>query len=156
MLFQEKTHFNRFIIIPLFPLLLFALYQSFEARYNLLHHDFIVPFSAAVLVLLIILLLYFSELKVEFYSNHLEYRFFPFIRTGKKINYQDIEDWKVLKIDPLSEFGGWGYRKSKKYGRGLITDSHYILTIETSEKPLSLSIQNIEKIKNILTQNLKK
>lgn len=155
MLFQEKSHFNRLIIIPLFPLLLFALHQSFEAHHNLLHHDFIVPLSATLLVILIILLLYFSTLKLEFYNNHLKYRFFPFIRTEKKINYVDIKNWKISKIDSLSEFGGWGYRKSKKYGRGLITDSHYILTVETSERHLSFSIQDIEKIKSILNQNIK-
>lgn len=94
--------------------------------------------------ILLFFLLLTTHLKWSISREHLEYSFFPFIRK-KQIPTSTITQLEVIKIKPLVDFGGWGIRYSKKYGRAYTTSGKYVLHIEYGEnKKLNLTVTNPE------------
>ena len=66
------------------------------------------------------LLLTLSFLKVVFKKDNLEYQLFPIHIKPQKAYWNEMENIKIVKIDAISDFLGWGLRYSRKYGWGYI------------------------------------
>ncbi len=59
----------------------------------------------------IIVVLMSGTLVTEVWTDGIRYLFTPFIRKIKHIPLTDIASAEVGKYRPLTEFGGWGFRK---------------------------------------------
>ena len=63
-----------------------------------------------VVVTLVAVFLRSLLLETEINENGVAYRFGPFHREPKRVNWNDLEKAYVRTYRPLSEYGGWGYR----------------------------------------------
>ncbi len=94
--------------------------------------------------ILVLLLLATTHLKWTISKDRFEYSFFPFIRK-KTIDSHSIREIKIIKINPILDFGGWGLRFSRKYGRAYTTSGRYVLHIEFEvNKKLNLTVTEPE------------
>ncbi len=84
---------------------------------------------ALVIVGLVGFLLYTMKLTWSLNGNGFYYRYRPFIMKTRFIPAEDIESITLEKINPLRDFGGWGLRYSKKYGKAYTTQGNYVLRV---------------------------
>lgn len=99
----------------------------------------------------VFLLLYNTRLELNIYKDRLEFRFLPFKRHWQIISFSDIKRMQIITIDPVSELGGWGARKSKKYGKAYVTKNDTGLWLSTlGGDKYFFSISDIKKLKEIL------
>lgn len=63
-------------------------------------------------ILLASSLIFFLKLSTRIDEKGIHYKFFPFHRNYKIINWNEIEKVYVRTYSPLTEYGGWGYRSS--------------------------------------------
>ncbi len=81
------------------------------------------PAPIAVLSLLIVFLPFFLwfylRLKLEVWIDNLgiHYRFFPLIYKERIISFTEIKKYEIRKYSPLGNYGGWGIKRSLRWGR---------------------------------------
>lgn len=81
------------------------------------------PAPNAVLVIVIFVLLLvlwvFLRLKLEVWIDNqgIHYRFFPLELKEKLISFAEINKYEVRKYSPLGDYGGWGKKRSLRWGR---------------------------------------
>ncbi len=81
------------------------------------------PAPNAILILTILLLLavligsLIMELEVWIDQLGIHYRFFPLIPKARLISIQEIQEFSVRKYKPIAEYGGWGVRRSFRWGK---------------------------------------
>jgi hypothetical protein len=63
------------------------------------------------------LLLGTASLRTQVRPDGIHYRFFPFHRHWRHIPRQHIRRYYLRTYDPISEYGGWGLRRSARHGR---------------------------------------
>ena len=100
--------------------------------------DLIIGFVIVCVVFFLVIVL-FSAVKLTVCIDRfgIEYRFFPFQLNFKKIAWDEIENYEVIKYRPLTDYGGYGVRygfKGKAYNvRG---NMGLQLTLKTGKKIL--------------------
>jgi len=116
-IFEEKQWFNQWWVHAINLSLLGALFYFLYKWYIAGEHvdkvsatDYSGQALVIALVLLSIGLLYIFKLKTTIDEKGIHYRFIPFHRKIKTISWQDLEICEVRKYNPLSEYGGWGYK----------------------------------------------
>ena len=103
-----------------------------------------------IIPILVFLLLFFIKLEWEFTESDFRYRFFPFIIKERIIQYSDIQNMSVMKINPLLEFGGWGLRRGK-LGKAYTTDGNLIIHIELkSGQKLNFTVKNNIEVERVI------
>lgn len=81
------------------------------------------PAPNAVLVIVIFVLLLvlwvYLRLKLEVWIDNkgIHYRFFPLEFKEKIISFAEINKYEVRKYSPLGDYGGWGKKRSLRWGR---------------------------------------
>lgn len=81
------------------------------------------PAPNAVLVVLIVFLLFFlwfyTRLKLEVWIDNqgIHFRFFPLIFREKIISLPEIKTYEIRKYSALRDYGGWGIKKSIRWGK---------------------------------------
>ena len=97
-------------------------------------------------------LIFGTSLETKIDKNHIQYRFFPYVRRWKKVDRTDLKEAYVRKYSPISEFGGWGYR-------ALLRDSNKALNIKgnmglqlvfKNGKRLLLGTQKPDQLKEVM------
>lgn len=61
-------------------------------------------------MLFLVLLLLSLNLKTQVTSTKIYFKFFPFHLKERAYLISDIQEMKVVKYSPISEYGGWGIR----------------------------------------------
>jgi len=84
---------------------------------------------AFVISLLVLLLLYKIELYWKYDDTGFYYRYRPFINRLRFIPKSDIQSITCEKVNPLRDFGGWGVRYSRKYGRAYSTHGNHVIRL---------------------------
>ena len=67
-------------------------------------------FIVISMMLLPMILIYFTELRVEISDEGLKYQFYPFHLRVYEIKSEEIEKYNELIYSPLKDYGGWGIR----------------------------------------------
>jgi len=75
-----------------------------------LFRDILVLFIWVAVGILLPLLFLFASLVIEVRRDALYYRFIPFHRSFKRIDYADIGSCEARTYSPIREYGGWGIR----------------------------------------------
>lgn len=134
----SKSHFPKTIsIIFLFSVIVFVIF-------SVVNKDFSFIYWLAFLILPIAILLFFGNLKVSIDDVGIHYTMFPFV--NKQLAWGEIENYEIVKISPLGDFMGWGFRYSSKYGWSYIFDTKYAIAIQKKNgKKLALSINDKDK-----------
>lgn len=66
--------------------------------------------TASVLMLLFTLAFLLLKLETYIKKDGIYVRFFPFHLTVRKYSWDNIQRFSVRQYDPISEYGGWGFR----------------------------------------------
>ena len=104
-------------------------------------------------VLLIHALFHFAKLTTRIDENGIQYQFFPFHFSMKKITWAEICQIKVRTYNPIGEYGGWGlrYTFSKKRGNALNVSGDIGIQLEfTNGKKLLIGTQKKEEVQRVL------
>jgi hypothetical protein len=112
--FKEKTSYPFWIISSLFLAMLLPFLIVF-------FKEDVVPKEVywSMIPMVLVGILFFSiklDLRVDI--EGIEVKFVPFVNKTKKIRWDELKEAKVLKTQPIKDFGGWGYRvkyKAKAY-----------------------------------------
>ncbi len=143
---SEVTKTPRFILVLFFiQLFVFIFFLNKENKMDLEIFYILIPVT---------LLLTLSFLKVVFKKDNLEYQLFPIHIKPQKAYWNEMENIKIVKIDAISDFLGWGLRYSRKYGWGYIlgNDNAVFITFKNGKK-ITFTIKNKENIISFLKDN---
>ncbi|WP_449400867.1 hypothetical protein [Chryseobacterium wanjuense] len=144
--FQEKSGFPKMIIILL-------VFQSIVAGFILFKENES-PLIVIGITLPLIALFAFSFLRLNLNQNYFEYSFFPFTFKPQKIMWNEIQEIQIVNTDPIWDFGGWGVRLSKKYGKAFITGNNEIIFLKLKNgKRRSFSVNNKEELLRFFEEN---
>lgn len=119
------------------------------------------PMSDAGLIIftvgmfLLTLLIFFMKLSTRIDKEGIQYQFYPFHFSMKKISWDKIEKAYVRTYLPISEFGGWGLRGGFFFNKGKeeavnISGNIGIQLILKSGKKLLIGTQKEREAKNVL------
>lgn len=93
---------------------------------DILNIDILPPL---VIVVLVSFLIYSIKLTWSLNPKGFYYQYRPFINKTRFLPAEDIESITLEKINPLRDFGGWGLRYSKKFGKAYTTQGNHVLRI---------------------------
>jgi hypothetical protein len=116
------------IIIPVVALIAFDLKRepSLEAALGL---ALVIALNATLYFLLLN-----GTAHTRIDTQGIHYKYFPFVRKWKLINWNQIKRVTIGNVSPLSDFGGWGYRfGGKKKGIILSSGKAIIIQLDTGK-----------------------
>jgi hypothetical protein len=104
---------------------------------------------------LLTLLIFFMKLSTRIDEEGIQYQFYPFHFSMKKISWDKIEKVGVRTYLPISEFGGWGLRGGFFFNKGKekavnISGNIGIQLILKSGKKLLIGTQKESEAKSVL------
>jgi hypothetical protein len=79
------------------------------------------------LTALSILLIFSIRLRLEVNEHSIRVSYFPFKRF--QFSREEIISINVLRVDPVSDFGGWGLRSNKSLGKAFTTKGEYVAQV---------------------------
>jgi len=84
--------------------------------------------------------------------NGISYKYRPFIWNFKTIAWRDIQSVKVVSINPISDFGGWGYRFiGGRKGKALVLGGKQGLVISKKDgKRFTITTQRKQELERVL------
>ena len=104
-------------------------------------------------LILVHLLIYFSNLKTKIDERGIHYQFFPFHFSIKTILWVDIKNIYPRDYNPISEYGGWGlrYTFNKKRGNAINVSGDIGIQLELKNgKKFLIGTQKKEEVKRVL------
>lgn len=112
--FKEETRFGIiwFILFLLFGVLPFVgvLLMLINDKTND-RTEFVIAMSVMTIVMIALgAVLRMSKLNLEIRDGLLRYKSFPYLRSWREIKPEEILNWEVKKVNPVTYAGGWGYR----------------------------------------------
>lgn len=106
--------------------------------------------------LLILILFEVSKVQYTINKSGITYRFFPFKRKYKNIEWSEVKALSVVKYRPIREYGGWGLRKSFNNGTAYNPQGNIGLKIHLKDdKQLLLATLSPEETYNAAKQYFK-
>ena len=97
--------------------------------------------------------IFFFKLITRIDEKGIHYRFFPFHRKFRTIQWSDIAAVYVRKYDAISEYGGWGFKGGfrKKKGRAINVKGDIRIQLELkSFKKILIGTQKETEAKKVL------
>lgn len=114
-------------------------------------------FWSMAMLLFFGLFLFLFSLETRFSPEGITYRLLPFQRKWKHIQWSEIESAEIQSVKPIREYGGYGYRISKRFTAYIMHDKKaLVLHLSGSDKRLVFSIQNEETVRSLLRSRLSK
>src|SRR5688500_15451727 len=104
------------------------------------------------LVMLITLFMYSIRLDTSIFKDGIYYRFLPFQRKFKKIEWQSVSKAYLRQYRPLIEYGGWGIRFGPNGRAYTISGNKGLQLVFESGKKMLLGTHKPEEMKSVLTQ----
>ncbi len=89
-------------------------------------------------------------------ESNFSYKMRPFHFKWHQIPFKDIDKIEVLTINPLKEFGGWGYRFGKLGKAYTISGNKIIHIVTKSQQKLNFSVVDNIKADKVISICLKK
>ncbi|NVK26912.1 MAG: hypothetical protein HWE14_02645 [Flavobacteriia bacterium] len=93
-----------------------------------------------------------SPLHVRINPEGIHYKLFPFVISQKLIPWNDMESVSFTIVHPLTDFGGWGYRRTFSGKRGYIMKEGPAIEVHFKERKyvLVFTINDAEKAKSVV------
>ncbi len=143
-LFNENQKFKQiWVWILLFACLLYVSYEAWQQQTTQ-------QYVAVGIVLLVMLLFYFMQLKTTLYESQLKIKFIPFLQ--RTILWPEVEEAKVEKYSAFGEFGGYGVRIGwNKRAYNIAGKSGLILHLKNGKK-IVIGTQKPDEFEKALSQ----
>ncbi len=108
--------FPFFIVVPL-------AYAQYEKEGSL-NGDLLLALIICVLSgTLVALALETSYLSIKVSPDGFYYKFFPFHFSYRKLKPEDVIEYRIVKINPMKDYGGWGIKyRFRSGGKGYICE----------------------------------
>ncbi len=113
------------------------------------HLAFWISFAVMFVV---VLLLKAMALITEINENGIAYRFYPFQKNFKRVNWSDLEKVRVRQYKPLFEYGGWGYRKGVSGGAYNVKGNQGIQLVFKTGKKLLIGTQQPKDVQYLINK----
>lgn len=98
---------------------IYALYQQIIVGKQIGNEPAPNAVLAILIVFLLIFLWFYLRLKLEVWIDNqgVHYRFFPLIFRERIISVHEIKKYEIRKYSAIRDYGGWGIKKSFRWGR---------------------------------------
>jgi hypothetical protein len=145
------------------------IYFSEEQKFNQawLWIPFVLQFAVVMVILFLIpnpatwfvititcgvaLLFLIATLRTQVRSDGIYYQFFPFHLRWHRIGVDQITRYTVRTYEPITEYGGWGLRRSRRHGKAYNVKGDVGLQLElTDGKKILFGTQRGEAFKQAL------
>ncbi len=154
--FVEEQRFNQWwlyviLAIPLFTLVL-PYIVNVDRFVNSDKESLISVFISLIILLIVVILILLIRLKTKIDENGIHYQFYPINFNEKFIPWSDISKCYIRKYRPLTEYGGWGYKRSP-FGRGRVLNIKGNMGIQlkfNNGKKLLLGTQKPNEVEKVL------
>ncbi len=105
-------------------------------------------FTMSVVSFLFFAIIFFIiRLQVTYSPEGVRVRFFPFYPKGKWIPKEDILSATWIKVKPMKDFGGYGYRNSPQQEVFVLRGHHALqIKLKSAKKALIIGVLNPEKV----------
>ncbi len=97
--------------------------------------------STLVVSLALIGIALHTELTLTLKDKTVFYRLGPVMRE-KAIHFSDIKDWQVKPINPITDYGGYGWRLTRQSRAYILNGQHALVIQPHSGKKIAISTQN--------------
>jgi len=154
-IFKEEQRFTQ-------PLIIVILTMSFIVVFGIVINEYVKENSTMRFVELVTVLgtylvftlpIFFFKLITRVDEKGIHYRFFPLQRKSKSVLWEEIQKAYVRKYDPISEYGGWGFKGGfrRKKGRAINTKGNIGIQLELKgSKKLLIGTQKETEAKKVL------
>jgi hypothetical protein len=113
----------------------------------------IIVFSLVTLLNISIFLLFgFARLTTIIDKMGIEYQFRPFHLSPHLIYWNMIENYKVIKYDPLKDYGGWGIKSNKQGKAYTLSGDKGLLIYLKSGKKIMIGTQKDSELTDFLAK----
>lgn len=106
-----------------------------------------------ITISLVFLLILSIRLKTKINEQGIYYQYFPIHFSQKFIPWQDLKEYYVIKYNSLTQFGGYGFRRSffRNKGTAMNVGGKYgIQLILKNGKKILIGTQNVSDATNVL------
>ena len=155
--FVEEQRFNQWwlyllLAIPLISLVLPFIFNSDD--YVNGDKETLTGITISLVTMVIVTMLILSiRLRTKIDENGIYYQFYPINFNEKFIAWRDISKCFIRKYNPLTEYGGWGYRSGigRRKGKALNIRGNQGIQLELKNgKKLLLGTQKDSEVEKIL------
>jgi hypothetical protein len=159
-LFSEKQKFRQWwiwlVLLAMAGFFAFAVYQQLVLKKPVGDN----PASDTGLLIIslipvfLILLFLFSELETEISESGVSYKFYPFHLRKITVSWGNLEKAFVRKYNPITEYGGWGFRLGIfGHGRALnISGNMGLQLVLKNGKRLLLGTKKPDEMEKVILQ----
>ncbi len=158
--FKEKQLFRqKFTFILLIAISIFSMYSAFNYVWEHMEEMNMLQFFVLLLPLGVAFLIGNITLTTKIDEQGIHYRFFPFHLKFKNVAWNDLENCNVRTYNPITEYGGWGYRISilRKKGHAFTVNGKTGLQLELKNgKKILIGTQKGADITRIIERYFKK
>ena len=156
--FRETSRLFRpaflFSFLPVFVIMAWLFFDQRAKRDNL---GVILSIVTIVICTVALCFMFLLKLTTTITDEGIAFKYAPTMRQFKLYPWEQIASVSIVSYNPIQDFGGWGLKKSKKYGKGYTTKGNKGLWIQlTDGQSILLSVFAIEDIKTILPHFLAK
>ncbi len=109
--------------------------------------DLFLILGLVVFLVIIYFLVFDSKAETRIDTVGISYRYWPLIREWKTIPWQNIEKLEIKKINPLSDYGGWGYRFGQR-SKGIILSKEALIITRKNAKSFTISTKKVQQMRD--------
>ena len=92
----------------------------------------------------VILVIYFIDMRTRIDEEGVYIKYFPFHLKGRIWKWSEIESLNATHYEPLTEFGGWGIRRSFNGNKCYSTKGNFAFKIRMNNKDILIGTQRKE------------
>ena len=153
--YQQKNNLFKswFIWITYIPpfIILFAYFAKHPEELTLKSPGFWLVLLGTLLPLALLLTMRF-ELSVN--EAEIRYRYFPLQLKPRVLSWKHIKSARMVKFNPVRHYLGFGYRKSKKYGRAFVVQGDIgLLVTDLYGNRMNFEITNKHDFESFVTKH---
>ncbi|SEA61205.1 hypothetical protein SAMN05192529_13314 [Arachidicoccus rhizosphaerae] len=149
---QSRKIFNPWFICSFLPVFAVCIYLAWDGARRDDTINIICAVSTFTISGTVLLLLLLQKMTLITGPEEISYNYFPVISALRKIPWAEIHSIQIITYNPLRDFGGWGFKVSKKYGKGYTTTGNTGLWIKfTAGGSVFLSIINPDEVAHTIS-----
>ena len=147
-IFQESSKLNRYLAFSIF----FFLIPISSVFYKKASNELLLFIIVVLLVVIVGVILLSTKLDLLIYEDKITFKFYPFKIKGETILFTNIDKMEISKVDPIGDYGGWGFRKSKKGKAYITSSSEGLLLIKNDGSSIFFSVDQTKKLIAVIDQ----
>jgi hypothetical protein len=144
-IFKENQRFNQWWLwLGIASLVGIFVYQRYPIEFN---QEFFISFGVLALLVFV---LFSIQLTTQIDENGIHIKMFPFHLKTVSYPWSDLYSAEVVEYSPISEYGGWGLRISRK-GKAFNVKGNKGIKIQTSDgRSRMIGTQKFEEAKEVV------